>query len=223
MNEYILKTLSVELLEQYVGNAKLLRFISVLPKYRIKTLYDVITAEYGITNSTPGFGETKWKLLEELRDVLNNNIDKIIPECNMVGLGMIDVIQEVQNSDSSGNIFNDVSKNTMLIPLEWLIESGMVDMRFASVISNTLKGKNIGDILTLDISELSQYKGVGTRKQELVIQLKGIIQSIVEEQEDIEAQYIASKSIPVLPSIGNTGESYSSLIKRFIVFVFSFY
>ena len=36
MNEYILKTLSVELLEQYVGNAKLLRFISVLPKYKIK-------------------------------------------------------------------------------------------------------------------------------------------------------------------------------------------
>ena len=80
MNEYILKTLSVELLEQYVGNAKLLRFISVLPKYKIKTLHDVITAEYAITNSIPGFGETKWKLLEELRDVLNNNIEKIISE-----------------------------------------------------------------------------------------------------------------------------------------------
>ena len=83
MNEYILKTLSVELLEQYVGNTKLLRFISVLPKYKIKTLQDVITAEYAITNSTPGFGETKWKLLEELRDVLNNNIEKIMNHLNV--------------------------------------------------------------------------------------------------------------------------------------------
>ena len=216
MNEYILKTLSVELLEQYVGNAKLLRFISVLPKYKIKTLHDVITAEYAITNSIPGFGETKWKLLEELRDVLNNNIDKIISEYNLVASNIKDVVEDTQNPAASMNIFNDVPQGVMLIPLDWLIESGRVDMRFASVISNTLKGKNIGDILTLDISELSQYRGVGTRKQELVIQLKGIIQSIVEEQEDIEAQYIASKSIPVLPSIGNKGESYSSLIKRFI-------
>ena len=209
MNEYILKTLSVELLEQYVGNDKLLRFISVLPKYKINTLYDVITAEYVITNSTPGFGETKWKLLEELRDILNNNIEKIMND-------MKDVVVEVENSVIHRNTFNNVSQGVMSIPLDWLIESGMVDMRFASVISNTLKGKNIGDILTLDISKLSQYRGVGARKQELVIQLRGVIQSMIEEQEDLEVQYIVSKSIPVLPSAGNTDESFSSLIKRFI-------
>ncbi len=216
MNEYILKTLSVELLEQYVGNDKLLRFISVLPKYKIKTLYDVITAEYGITNSTPGFGETKWKLLEELRDVLNNNIEKIMNEYKQVEYDMKDVVVEVENSAIHRNTFNNVSQGVMSIPLDWLIESGMVDMRFASVISNTLKGKNIGDILTLDVSKLSQYRGVGARKQELVIQLRGVIQSMIEEQEDLEVQYIGSKSIPVLPSAGNTDESFSSLIKRFI-------
>ena len=216
MNEYILKTLSVELLEQYVGNDKLLRFISVLPKYKIKTLYDVITAEYVITNSTPGFGETKWKLLEELRDVLNNNIEKIMNEYKQVEYDMKDVVVEVENSAIHRNTFNNVSQGVMSIPLDWLIESGMVDMRFASVISNTLKGKNIGDILTLDVSKLSQYRGVGARKQELVIQLRGVIQSMIEEQEDLEVQYIGSKSIPVLPSAGNTDESFSSLIKRFI-------
>ena len=121
MNEYILKTLSVELLEQYVGNDKLLRFISVLPKCKIKTLYDVITAEYAITNSTPGFGETKWKLLEELRDVLNNNIEKIMNEYKQVEHDMKDVVVEAENSAIHRNTFNNVSQGVMSIPLDWLI------------------------------------------------------------------------------------------------------
>ena len=216
MNDYILKTFGVELLEQYVNNAKLLRFISTLPKYKIKTFYDVITVEHDITNYMPGFGKTKWKLLEELRDVLNKNMEKIIPEYKLVEHDMKDVIEEVENSAIHRNTFNDVPQGIMLIPLDWLIESSMVDKRFESIILNTLQGKNIGDILTLDINELSQYRGVGTRKQELVIQLKEMIQSMIEEQDDIETQYIASKSIPILPSIGNAGESLSSMIKRFI-------
>lgn len=217
MNENILKAKGVELLCQYTNNDKLVKFIATLPKYKINTLYDVKMVKRTIINSIPGFGETKWRRLEEVRDVLNNNIQEIISTSELAGADIVEIGSETPNTVNHTAILNHIPETVMSIPIYWLLESGEVSSDYESIIRNTLKGYTIKDILTLDVCKLSQLRGVGIHKQEMVIKFKESVLSIVDNKEkDLEAQYIASKSIPVLPSPGNAGESYTSLIKRFI-------
>ena len=179
MNENILKAQGVELLCQYTNNDKLVKFIATLPKYKINTLYDVKMVKRTIINSIPGFGETKWRRLEEVRDVLNNNIQEIISASELAGADIVEIGSETPNTVNHTAILNDIPETVMSIPIYWLLESGEVSSDYESIIRNTLKGYTIKDILTLDVCKLSQLRGVGIHKQEMVIKFKESVLSIV--------------------------------------------
>ena len=132
----------------------------------------------------------------------------------------IDLVEYMQRCDVDQIIQLDgIPENILEIPLGWLLSSSKVGEKYDSIIRNTLSGKNIKDILSLDISRLETQRGIGKKKVRDVRELLEDIKSLIEDREQLEdllTEYIESGKVPVLPSRGNENESYASLIKRFI-------
>lgn len=208
MND-IFKNNKVDVLRKYISDAKLRKFVENLPKFNISTLYDLKSATEEEMQHVPGFGIGKWNYLRKTQEILQANCEQIVSDC------------ETEKQTLNSVELDGIPEDFLNISLEWLLSSQRVDdvTVYSSIICNTLTGYSIKDLLTLNVHNIHNKRGVGRAKVEKIESLQRIITSISNDEkkvEELRTSYIESQAIPVLPSIGEAGESLSSLIKRFI-------